>query len=679
MAARDDTRRGVLTRDPSVMRQNIEQFYHAWEAAPSNKKTDLLLRGPTLAWAESLLLTGAAALDPGLKQYIQRSLASGAVQSAAGRALAETEELTKESRTYWAVIAMVAFSAMALLPPLVRDVLERTSATTPVAAISKPAAGENSVPNLKLPIDEAKEVKVANASASADRTAVSSDSRVGELAGNQPGMTLNWSQRSASVPQAAPVTQASLEAPLPPRTKRSKSELEITTEQMQHLSQMHDKALHLGEPAVAAQIALEAFHLQKSKPGLEKASELERAAMTMVYRSFGTRTSLLAAGDTVARDGKPTFCKAADRAQMLLADGRLVVLDVRSRRNLGALAPEPDFGRQAAVDHSCSKAAFVTEDHIVRLAAMLETKPFVRLFGHDADISSTEFSADGHKAITASFDATARIWDARSGRTIATLRGHEDRVLGAKLSPDARIAVTWSDDRSIRVWDASTGRQLSKLDGHSSPVTGATFTPDSARVITMALDGLVRIWSASTGKLDTRLEPRAGGVTSVEFSRDGQRIATIEHEGTIGIWNAASLTRIAELKVAESEFRQVAFSQDAQMLATITWSGRIAIWHTESGRRLAELSKPSDGTTDIRFSGDGMRIEAVTETGAILSWAAFSSAQRAVEHLIANAGPCLTGEQQVAFQLSEGPAPWCRTAEGHRDTPEPTADPGQDP
>lgn len=679
MAANNESRRGVLSRDPSVMRHNIEQLYHAWEAAPSNKKADLLLRGPSLGWAESLMLSNAGELDRGLKQYIQRSLARSVAQSAAGRAVAETEELSKESRTYWAVIAMAAFTVTTLLPPLVRDAIDRVSATKPAAQIAKPAAGAAPVMDEKPPVDEQREVRVTTVTVGPNGAVVDNESRATGVSANTPGMSFNRKPQPAGTAPATPVTQASVEVPLPPRAKKSKSELELAAEQMQHLSQLHETALDRGVPAVAAQIALEAAYFHKSRSSLESASELERIATTMLYRSFGTRTPLLEIGEAAEPGGQLEFCKIADRAVAPLAEGRLVVLDTASRRRIGAFAPEPDFGRQAAVDRSCSKAAFVTEDYIVRLVSLLETKPVVRLFGHDADIISMEFSADGQKAITASFDATARVWDTKSGRTTATLRGHEDRVLGAKLSPDMRIAVTWSDDRTVRVWDAVAGRQLWRLDGHSSPVIGATYSPDSTRVITMAFDGQVRVWSTSTGKLETRLEPPAGSVTSMEFSRDGQRIATIEHDGTVGVWNAVSMSRIAELKGAGVEFRQVAFSPDTQTLATVAWNGRVALWHAETGRKLAELSKAADNAIDVRFSSDGVRLEAITQTGAMLSWLAFASPQRAAEHAMANAGPCLNEEQRAALQLTSGPLPWCRTVDAQLERPEPSPGSGQDP
>jgi len=49
---------------------------------------------------------------------------------------------------------------------------------------------------------------------------------------------------------------------------------------------------------------------------------------------------------------------------------------------------------------------------------------------------------------------TARVWDAESGRALATLTGHQSNVWTAAFSPDGKRVVTASVDHTARVWDA---------------------------------------------------------------------------------------------------------------------------------------------------------------------------------------------------------------------------------
>ena len=45
------------------------------------------------------------------------------------------------------------------------------------------------------------------------------------------------------------------------------------------------------------------------------------------------------------------------------------------------------------------------------------------LRGHEGEVCSAQFSADGKTVLTASWDKTARLWDVASGKELRALRG----------------------------------------------------------------------------------------------------------------------------------------------------------------------------------------------------------------------------------------------------------------
>ena len=60
--------------------------------------------------------------------------------------------------------------------------------------------------------------------------------------------------------------------------------------------------------------------------------------------------------------------------------------------------------------------------------------------------SSRSPPPDGKRVVTASWDNTARVWDAATGAPIGKPLQHEDRVFSASFSPDGKRVVTASDD-----------------------------------------------------------------------------------------------------------------------------------------------------------------------------------------------------------------------------------------
>jgi len=82
------------------------------------------------------------------------------------------------------------------------------------------------------------------------------------------------------------------------------------------------------------------------------------------------------------------------------------------------------------------------------------------LKGHNDQVTTAAFSADGTRIVTASFDRTARVWDAASGEMLLELKGHNGQVTTAAFSVDGARIVTASVDRTARVWDAGSGEML---------------------------------------------------------------------------------------------------------------------------------------------------------------------------------------------------------------------------
>ncbi len=116
------------------------------------------------------------------------------------------------------------------------------------------------------------------------------------------------------------------------------------------------------------------------------------------------------------------------------------------------------------------------------------------LLAHQDSVRTAAFSPDGKRIVTASEDKTARVWDAETGREIASLNGHQSSVRTAAFSPDGKRIVTASEDKTGRVWDAETGREIASLNGHQDRVWTAAFSPDGKRIVTASSDKTARVW-----------------------------------------------------------------------------------------------------------------------------------------------------------------------------------------
>jgi WD40 repeat protein len=123
---------------------------------------------------------------------------------------------------------------------------------------------------------------------------------------------------------------------------------------------------------------------------------------------------------------------------------------------------------------------------------------------------------------TVSYDKTARIWDAASGKEIAVVR-HGNRMPSARFSPDGSRIVT-AGESTARIWDAATAKEIAVLRG----VDFAAFSPDGSRIVTVSRDNPARIWDARLETMPAKgllaeACARLAGMT--KLTRDEMRLA----------------------------------------------------------------------------------------------------------------------------------------------------------
>ncbi len=200
---------------------------------------------------------------------------------------------------------------------------------------------------------------------------------------------------------------------------------------------------------------------------------------------------------------------AADRAKQEAVTERHHAEDQRNQAqitqslflvNLSRQQDDPGTAILLALEALPDTAAGVTRPYVPEAELQLDgawraLRERLVLKGHTAAVRSAAFSPDGKRIVTASFDTTARLWDAESGKQIGEpLSGHEAAVQSAAFSLDGKRIVTASSDTTARLWDAESGKQIGEpLMGHTDAVRSAAFSPDGKRIVTASSDKTARL------------------------------------------------------------------------------------------------------------------------------------------------------------------------------------------
>jgi eukaryotic-like serine/threonine-protein kinase len=242
-----------------------------------------------------------------------------------------------------------------------------------------------------------------------------------------------------------------------------------------------------------------------------------------------------------------------------------------------------------------------------------------------AKIDTVAFSRDG-RLVATSGAATeeANVWDAETGRRVATCRGHAGRLLGMAFG-NGRLLATASDDGTVRLWDAETGRPGPVLPGHEGGAFGMAFDPAGAVLATVGWDGVIRLWEVPAGRplrqLGRTTQRRSDHwPDALAFSPDGLRLAASNADGTAVVWEVATGTEVLTLRGHTRALNGVAYSPDGRRIATWSDDYSIKLWDAATGDEVFALRGHTGFVLGLAFSPDGHRILSTSADETVRVW-----------------------------------------------------------
>jgi WD40 repeat protein len=242
--------------------------------------------------------------------------------------------------------------------------------------------------------------------------------------------------------------------------------------------------------------------------------------------------------------------------------------------------------------------------------------------GHTSSVSSAVYSPDGKYIVTASWDNTAKIWQAADGRLLHELKGHTASLTSACFSKNGKFIITTSKDNSARVWETASGNFLYELKGHKEWVISACFSPDGKYIVTASSDSTAKIWQTSTRQLRFTLLHN-GPINNVVFSPDGKYIATASKDSSAAVWQVSNGQLLYKLK-HKDWVNTVSFRKDGKYILTASNDGTAKLWVTLDGHLQLTLNGHSNGVNTAVFSHDNKYILTASKDSTARLWLALN-------------------------------------------------------
>lgn len=250
------------------------------------------------------------------------------------------------------------------------------------------------------------------------------------------------------------------------------------------------------------------------------------------------------------------------------------------------------------------------------------------LSGHTHIINRALFARGDSRIFTASWDKTARLWDAATGKSLAVFEGHTGGLLSAAVSMDGKTAVTGSAvDLSVRIWNLEEHRQVGTLEGNQDGVVSLNFVNDDKQVLCANWDGYLRLYDLAERKSLHVVRADRQMLFATDVLESKNRVYVGGTEGIVRIYTLNSLAPVGEIAVVGKEIPSnrrditaLAVSPDGRRLFVCARSTGAVIIDLESGQIEGRLTLAKGDFESCQFSKDGKRMFTTDSDGAIRIW-----------------------------------------------------------
>ena len=153
-------------------------------------------------------------------------------------------------------------------------------------------------------------------------------------------------------------------------------------------------------------------------------------------------------------------------------------------------------------------------------------------------IAGRGLNADGGNL---GFAGWVYIIDAEAAKTIHKLQHGTEREIACSIAWDPSGSRVVSGNRSglVCIWDASSGKQLASESMHQSAITSLAWSPDQSRIAVSSESGQVRIVDSKSCEELLDLSDVGKSIYQIAWSPDGHRLAGIASDGEVIVWDAS--------------------------------------------------------------------------------------------------------------------------------------------
>lgn len=259
-----------------------------------------------------------------------------------------------------------------------------------------------------------------------------------------------------------------------------------------------------------------------------------------------------------------------------------------------------------AVSSDGTRAVSASFDYSAIVWDMETGAPLLRLLGHDAAVNDVAFAGgDDGLIVSVSDDGTFAVWDVATGEMAARFRGEGDKMVDVTVSSDGRLAAVAGWDLAARVYDLDAGAEVAVMDDHGGNVNSVAFSPDGTTLYSGAYDGAIRQWDVATGDLESTLYRHGWGINVVVAMPEPGHLAFGALNGESGLIDVDAGEIVLDFATHDGPVLIGALQEQEGLVAFGSADGHVRVYRMADWSMIHDYSNPLGPVWGLGFTPDG--------------------------------------------------------------------------